>query len=159
MSISEQILGIEFVCVLSHDSKERTRTTTLTPENNEVPQGTKLYILDNIFNLKWFWIRSNFIQGENQNEEQNVNTETTNFTAAPNQFKRSVFFSKFNKFNQKCLLDLIEEKDTNEFKNIIKQLENQQVTSGVSSQSDAEDSSETLPLLISDVKIYLRFNW
>ena len=39
--------------------------------------------------------------------------------------KRPIFFSKFNKFNLQCLLDLIEEKGQNEFKLLVKQLESE----------------------------------
>lgn len=70
--------------------------------------------------------------------------------------KRSIFFSKFNKFNLQCLVDLIEEKDQNEFKLQVKQLE--------SELDYSESKNETLPSsgsfnMINNDKVYLRFNW
>ncbi|CAF0823180.1 unnamed protein product [Brachionus calyciflorus] len=104
----EQIIGIEIVCQVScdnynTDNETRTRTTTLTPENNEMDESL-----------------------------------TTTAANIPN---KHVFYSKFTQFNFNCILDLVESKDTDAFKNLLSKL-----------SSDSEDKENF-------IKVYLRFNW
>ena len=137
---NEQIIGVEFVCVVgngpsdSESLERRTRTTTLTPEN----------------------LIAESKSGDTLNNETTQSTTETNLNSIyidPNApARKSVFFSRFTRFNLHCLLDLIEEKDLNEFKSIIKRME--------ISQQDSElpiEGGKTLKL--NDFKIYLRFSW
>ena len=65
---------------------------------------------------------------------------------------KSVFFSRFNRFNLHCDFDLIEKKDLNEFRNIIKRM-------NISKQDSKHSFEGGKTLKLNDFKIYLRFNW
>ena len=87
-----------------------------------------------------------------------MNTNTINLISSGNPNRKSIFFSKFSKFNLHCLLDLIEEKDSAEFRNLIKHLEAQQGDIELPSFNSIINTANS-PLRINDVKVYLRFNW
>ncbi len=143
-SMTEQILGVEFVCIIGNEvesssepaERHRTRTTTLT--NTE-------------FN-------SDQTAGQDGTPEDLLagKTEVMNFIQPAGQGRKTFFFSKFTRFNLQCVLNLVEEKDEQEFKAIVRQLEAQQ-------EGDCElpGPAKFTPssLVINDVKVYLRFNW
>ena len=123
-------------------SDSRTRTTTLTHSN--INNNTSGNIA--------------FEAHEIPTYEDNKESAAMNFIQQPsNQNRKTFFFSKFSKFNQQCLLNLIGEKDKNEFSNIVKQLEGHHQLTELSTKSGTNSSSSSL--LINDVKVYLRFNW
>lgn len=150
--------------------QSRVRTTTLTPDySNTNPADTLLNTvgLDNsgISNQTDQRLISDTLPQENiKNESGNQNQQNQ---LIGNQFKtsnsrRTIFFSKFNRLNLQCLLDLIEEKDQNEFRQLIKQLETE--ATGFSIETNQQNETITTPssgsfVLGNNIKVYLRFNW
>lgn len=136
-SMSEQILRAEFVCIIGNDID--------LAEQDGIDRRT----------------RTTTLTTENMEVAQETPTnEVINLIQPTNQSKKTFFFSKFSKFNQQCLLDLIEEKDMHEFKNLVKRLEGKQADETDLPSSELPNAP-TNPgqLMIDDVKIYLRFSW
>lgn len=139
--MNEQIIGLEFVCIIGSDAvntldeleDKRTRTTTLTPETERLETNEKPS-------------ETNFNYDTEQSSITNIHQQ--NMLKYPNQIKKRIFYSKFQKLNISCLLDLIEEKDLENFKNLINKLE-----------SNSKSINENNSFSSSNVKIYLRFNW
>jgi hypothetical protein len=190
-TMSEQIIGVELVCVIGTEKNikkqrriqaKRARQTTLTAEN--VNNIINYEMKDNIGSNDSLDIkqtkRPNFsIYTDNDDSNQlnaiknttltdtimNSQMQIDNLRQQTSDNQKIIFYSKFTKFNLACLLDLIEEKDMNEFKIIIDQL--QTTLKAVNATMSSGQSEETLndlihkqqPLIIRDVKIYLRFNW
>ena len=150
-AMNEQIIGLEFVCIIgsstvnSLDDLEdrRTRTTTLTPDTEHTDQNetseknstSDAHTKDTVFTA------------ENVNNElRQANAQhPSGLIKFPNHTKKKIFYSKFQKLNISCLLDLIEEKDLDEFKSLINKLEC--------------SHNEVGAVSANNVKVYLRFNW
>jgi len=140
-SMTEQILGVEFVCIIGNQpdslsepsEQHRTRTTTLTNTdlNGELTAGQ---------------------DGTPDLLMTDLKNDVMNFINPANQNKKTFFFSKFNRFNLHCILNLFEEKDNQELKTIVRLLEAQQ-------DSELPNSEQPNSLVINDIKVYLRFNW
>jgi len=169
VTIGEQIISIELVCIIDNDLDDtsntlmpvgsntdlddvlnmnrptnRVRTNTLTPDYSTNPDG-----LDNSENRT---TSETMPQQENDTVKQQQQQQQTASFKTNISSKRTTFYSKFNKLNLQCLLDLIEEKDKNEFKLLVKHLE--------SELSLNSEKAETNPLFNNNnVKVYLRFHW
>jgi hypothetical protein len=157
--INEQLIGIEYVCIIGstyvdeNKHNERARTTTLTPDmNTETDEAiTSSISNNNVFALSTMssdHIGSTLTSDINLTDLSGLNNKSNS------TYKQSVFYSKFNKFNLCCLLDLIHEKDLGEFKRILAQLESQQKF-----ESSCATHDENGLFLIKDIKVLLRFNW
>jgi hypothetical protein len=141
--MNEQIIGLEFICIVGSNvvntldelEDRRTRTTTLTPENESLDTNGN----------PGKNIESNINPDIEQSRLTNVHQQ--NVIKFPNQIKKKIFYTKFQNLNVSCLLDLIDEKDMTEFKSCINKHE--------SSKFGNESSS----FFSNNVKVYLRFNW
>jgi hypothetical protein len=145
-SMNEQIIGLEFVTVIGScynykDSNKngRKRTTTLTCNNNYDENSNKKNSVKEQEINKIEESKDNFLCYSSF-DKKIVSEQSTN---------DAVFYSKFSKFNKTCLLDLIEDKDKDEFKKLIK---------GFKSESEICSSDSKFSIL-KNIKIYLRFNW
>jgi len=126
----------------NNEHNERARTNTLTPDmNNETEEATNSNVLA---------MSDQHVGGSTLSADMNL-TDLSGLNGKSNAtYKQNVFYSKFNKFNLCCLLDLIGERDLSEFKRILAHLEAQH-------HSDAHLDTEAF--FIKDIKILLRFNW
>ena len=170
--MNEQIIELEFVTIIGANSatsldgldeldlERRTRTTTLTPDNNidqeASTQNQPTSISENndafVTNLNASVENSANItvidsNGASNNLDKNANSSKLNIST-----KKNIFFSKFSKFNLACLLDLVQEADLDEFKKLIEKLE---LNSNELDLGNKNGSS----LCVNDLKVYLRFNW
>ena len=141
--MNEQIIGLEFVCIIGSNvvntlddlEDRRTRTTTLTPETESIETNANSEkTSETNFNL-------------DTERSRVTNMHQHNILKFPNQIKKKIFYSKFKKLNISCLLDLIEEKDLEDFTNLFNKLESSKLV------------NENCSFSYNNVKIYLRFNW
>ena len=163
-TMNEQIIGLEFVCIIGSNTvthnlddleERRTRTTTLTPETEgQDTQPTKTtdtseHVTTNLTdNASLIETNVNVNPSRVSTAIDNANVNAVANFMIPHHMKKKIFYSKFRKLNLSCLLDLIDDKDLEEFKQLVDKLD----------LVDHTDSSSA-SISTNDVKVYLRFNW